>query len=51
MVADRKNVEFKVLTVMTVKSTILDVLPYIPVEVHIRFGGMYCFHLQGQKGS
>jgi hypothetical protein len=33
VVEDKKNVRFEVLTVMTMKITILDVLPCIPVEI------------------
>jgi hypothetical protein len=41
-------VGFDVLTVVTMKNIILwNVTSYSQVEFHRRFGGMYCFHLQG----
>jgi hypothetical protein len=38
---------------MTMKGTAVfwDAVPYSPVEVHQRFGGMYYLHLQGRRVS
>jgi hypothetical protein len=45
-------VRFEVLSAVTMKRTIFwDVTLCSPVDVHQRFGGTYCLHLQGQKVS
>jgi hypothetical protein len=49
-----EHVHFSVIlpTVKTMESTIFcDVTPWSPVEVHQRFGGTNCLHLQGCRVS
>jgi hypothetical protein len=46
----KQNIPLHVLTAPTMKSTIFwDVTQCDPVEVHQRFGGLYCLHPQSRR--
>jgi hypothetical protein len=48
----RKYFRFEVPKAMTMKSTAFcNIMPCSPLEVHRRFGGTYCLHIQGQRVS
>jgi hypothetical protein len=49
---ENRLIEFEIIVALTIQSTIFrEVMPCSQMEIHFSFGGIYHYHLCGEKGS